>query len=145
MTVPVDGVTLILLAVLPISDSENNKSLLPYLKKLLHGLIREKIQVVSYSCNGTELERKIQWGILNDAGQHSRYTIKSPQRGIPDTTVTVPIINGQPISLLQDLKHALKTMHNNLFSGARLLVLGNHTMLYSTIHDLAFANSSPLY
>lgn len=62
-----------------------------------------------------------------------------------DTRITIPIIDGQPVSLLQDSKHALKTLRNNLFSGARLLTLGNYTMLYSTIHDLAFANGSPLY
>lgn len=64
---------------------------------------------------------------------------------MPDMTITIPVINGQPVSLLQDSKHALKTLRNNLFSGARLLILGNYTMLYATIHDLAFANGSPLY
>ena len=64
---------------------------------------------------------------------------------MPDTTVTIPIIGGQPVCLLQDSKHALKTLRNNLFSGARLLTLGDYTMLYATIRDLAFANGSPLY
>ena len=64
---------------------------------------------------------------------------------MPDTTITIPVIDGQPVSLLQDSKHALKTLRNNLFSGACLLTLGNHTMLYATICDLAFANGSPLY
>jgi hypothetical protein len=145
MTIPVDGVAPILLAVLPISDSENHETLLPHLRKLLRGLIREHIEAVSYSSDGTELERKIQRAILNEAAECLRYTIKSPQQGVPDTMVTVPIIDSQPISLLQDSKHALKTLRNNLFSGARLLTLGNYTMLYSTIHDLAFANGSPLY
>ena len=140
-----DGVAPILLAVLPISDSENHETLLPHLRKVLRGLIKENIQVVSYSCDGTELERKIQRGILNEAGDRLKYTIKSPQQGMPDTTVTIPIIDGQPISLLQDSKHALKTLRNNLFSGARLLTLGNYTMLYATIRDLAFASGSPLY
>jgi len=141
----VDGVAPILLAVLPISDSENHETLLPHLRKVFRGLIKENIQVVSYSCDGTELERKIQWGILNEAGDRLKYTIKSPRQGMPDTTVTIPIIDGQPISLLQDSKHALKTLRNNLFSGARLLTLGNYTMLYATIRDLAFASGSPLY
>jgi hypothetical protein len=145
MTIPVDGVAPILLAVLPISDSESNKTLLPHLRNVLHGLIKEKIQVVSYSCDGTELERKIQRGILNEAGDRLEYTIKNPRQGMPDTTVTIPVVDGQPISLLQDSKHALKTLRNNLFSGARLLTLGNYTMLYATIRDLAFANGSPLY
>jgi len=47
-------------------------------------------------------------------------------------------------SLLHDSKHALKTLRNNLFSGARLLVPGNYTIIYATIRD-PFANDSPLY
>ena len=145
MTIPVDGVAPVLLAVLPISDSETHVTLLPHLRKVLRGLIKAKIQIVSYSCDGTELERKIQQGILDEARERLEYTIKSPRRGMPDTTITIPIIDGQPVSLLQDSKHALKTLRNNLFSGARLLTLGNYTMLYTTIHDLALANGSPLY
>ena len=145
MTIPVDGVAPILLAVLPISDSESHESLLPHLRKILHGLIREKIQVVSYSCDGTVVERKLQQEVSKEAGDRLEYTIKNPRQGMPDTVITIPVINGQPISLLQDSKHALKTLRNNLFSGARLLTLGNHTALYSTIHDVAFANGSPLY
>lgn len=145
MTIPVDGVAPILLAVLPISDNESHETLFPHLRKILHGLVRENIQVVSYSCDGTVVERKIQQEVLKEAGDHLRYTIKNPRQGMPDTTVTIPVVNSQPISLLQDSKHALKTLRNNLFSGARLLTLGNHTMLYATIRDLAFANGSPLY
>lgn len=145
MTIPVDGVAPLLVTVLPISDSETHATLLQHLKNLLHGLIKENVQVVSYSCDGTELERKVQREIVNEAADHLQYTIKSPQKGLPDTTITIPIIDGQPVSLLQDLKHALKTLRNNLFSGARLLTIGNYNMLYTTIHDLAFANGSPLY
>jgi hypothetical protein len=108
-------------------------TLVPHLMQVLCGLIKVKIQAVSYSCDGTELERKIQRAVLSEASERLRYTIKSPQKGMPDTTVTIPIIDGQPVSLLQDSKHALKTLQNNLFSGARLLTLGNYTMLYTTI------------
>ena len=62
-----------------------------------------------------------------------------------DKIINIPVINGQPLCLLQDSKHALKTLRNNLFSGARLLTAGNYTMLYATIRDLAFSNGSPLY
>lgn len=145
MTIPVDGIAPIVLAMLPVSDSENSTTLLPYLRTILLGLINQKIQVVSYSCDGTEVEQKLQRLILDEAGDRLCYTIKSPRPGMPDTEIAIPVINGQPLCLLQDSKHALKTLRNNLFSGARLLTLGNHTMLYATIHDLAFSNGSPLY
>ncbi|KAF9780748.1 hypothetical protein BJ322DRAFT_1011530 [Thelephora terrestris] len=145
MTIPVDGIAPIILAVLPISDSESSVSLRPHLTKILLGLIKEKIQVVSYSCDGTEVERKLQRLILGEASDHFQYKIKSPRPGIPAITVTIPVYNGQPLCLLQDSKHALKTLRNNLFSGARLLTLGNHVLLYATIRDVAFSNGSPLY
>ena len=145
MTIPVDGIAPIILAVLPISDSESSASLLLRLQKILLGLIDKKIQVISYSCDGTEVERKLQRLILGKADTHLQYKIKSPRPGIPATTIKIPVINGQPLCLLQDSKHALKTLRNNLFSGARLLTLGNHVILYATIRDIAFSNGSPLY
>ena len=49
--------------------------------------------------------------------------------------------------MVQDSKHALKTLQNNLFSRARLLVLGNYTAMYSQVRDIAFSDQpdSPLY
>lgn len=57
----------------------------------------------------------------------------------------VPVIDGQPVSMIQDSKHALKTFCNNLFSGSRLLVLGNHTSSYSHIYQAAHTPGLPLY
>ena len=145
MTVPVDGVAPIVLAVLPISESETSADLVPHLMKILRGLIARNIQIVSYACDGTKLEWKVQRLILSEAGSQIKYRIKNPRNGMPDTNITIPVINNQPVCLLQDSKHALKTLRNNLFSGAQLLTFGNHTMLYSTICDLAFSNGSPLY
>ena len=52
-----------------------------------------------------------------------------------------------PIVMIQDSKHAAKTLRNNLFSGARALVLGNHLAMYSYVRDMAFSALSgcPLY
>ncbi|KAJ7728968.1 hypothetical protein DFH07DRAFT_695847, partial [Mycena maculata] len=47
--------------------------------------------------------------------------------------------------MLQDLKHALKTFRNNLFSGARLLALGSYTAIYAHIREMAFEDGSPLF
>jgi hypothetical protein len=40
--------------------------------------------------------------------------------------------------MIQDPKHLLKTFRSNLFSGARLLVLGNYTVMYSHARMIAF-------
>ena len=47
--------------------------------------------------------------------------------------------------MIQDSKHGLKTFRNNLFSGACLLTLGNHTAIYQRIEQLAFEEGTPLY
>ncbi|KAJ3816327.1 hypothetical protein F5880DRAFT_1494412 [Lentinula raphanica] len=47
--------------------------------------------------------------------------------------------------MTQDAKHALKTARNNLFSGARVLPLGNHIATYQQVRSIAHEADSPLY
>ena len=61
------------------------------------------------------------------------------------TIVTYGIYWGQAICMVQDSKHALKTLHNNLFSGAQLLVLGNYPAMYLHILHISQGNGTPLY
>jgi hypothetical protein len=61
--------------------------------------------------------------------------------------VTVPLYSSHPLVMIQDSKHALKTLRNNAFSGAWLLVLGSYTVTYKHLHRLAFDDikTPPLY
>jgi len=113
--------------------------------KILDGLIDQKIQVISYACNGTEVERAVQRLIIERADSTIKHILKHPQKGGTNINVVIPVIKGQPVAIIQDSKHVLKTFHNNLFSGAQLLVLGNHIAVYEHIHQLAYENNSPLY
>ncbi|KAF8990886.1 hypothetical protein BDQ17DRAFT_1255410 [Cyathus striatus] len=47
--------------------------------------------------------------------------------------------------MIQNSKHALKMLHNNLFSGAHLLILGDFVTTYQNICNMTFAPGSPLY
>lgn len=47
--------------------------------------------------------------------------------------------------MIQDSKHALKTFHNNLFSGVCLLTFGNFTAIYNHIREMAMEDGTPLY
>ena len=47
--------------------------------------------------------------------------------------------------MVQDLKHALKTLRNNLFSGAHLLVMGNFTAMYQRIYIATKGVGSLIY
>lgn len=62
-----------------------------------------------------------------------------------DSSVVYGVYRGQTLCMVQDSKHALKTVRNNLFSGARLLVLGNFTATYLNILYLVQGDSTPLY
>lgn len=145
LTISAPKVTPIIVAALPIPSDLDAEALYPMTRKILDGLIDWKIQVVSYACDGTEVERAVQRLVIERADSRIEYIIKNPHQGGPDTKVTIPVIKGQAIAIVQDSKHALKTYRNNLFSGARLLVLGNFIAVYAHIRQLAFEEGSPLY
>lgn len=124
------------------------EALMPLSQKVLEGLISRGVKVVSYACDGTEVERAVQRLLTSRAPSRLEYTIQNP-RSERDSgnyiKLTIPVIKGQPVVMIQDSKHGLKTARNNLFSGARLLVLGNFVAMYSRIRDVAFEPGSPLY
>ncbi|TFK78630.1 hypothetical protein K466DRAFT_507008, partial [Polyporus arcularius HHB13444] len=59
--------------------------------------------------------------------------------------IIIAVYHGRPIVMIQDAKHALKTYRNNMFSGARYLVIGNDAVCYDIARELAFHDDSPLY
>ena len=133
------------MATIPIANDLDATILLTYLEQVLHGLLDQKILVISYACDGTEVERSVQKLLVAKADEKIQHTIKNPHPNCPDTTVTIAVLRGQPICMIQDSKHALKTFQNNLFSGARLLTLGNYTAVFQHIREMAFETGSPLY
>ena len=59
--------------------------------------------------------------------------------------ITIPFFKDQPICVVQDSKHALKTYRNNLFSGVRLLTFGDYYAQYNHIRQIACEKGLPLY
>ncbi|KAI5884956.1 uncharacterized protein SCHCODRAFT_01176952 [Schizophyllum commune H4-8] len=135
----------IIIAALPIPSEMDEEQLYPHLERILHGLLSRGINVVSYACDGTEVERALQRRVLTEADSVKTYTISNPLHGAPDTLIKIAIVQGHPIALVQDSKHALKTFRNNLFSGARCLVMGGFLACYGTFHNMAFEDGSPIY
>ncbi|KAF8328951.1 hypothetical protein F5887DRAFT_1287968 [Amanita rubescens] len=145
LSIPIPGISPIIVAALPISDDMNAPSLFTLLETILDGLLMHRIQVVSYACDGTEVERSVQKLLVARASRTQDYHIPNPIADSPDIKVRIPFIQDQPICAVQDSKHALKTYRNNLFSGARLLVFGNHYAQYEQIHQIAREKGAPLY
>lgn len=130
---------------MPIASDLKAPTLLGYLKQILFGLIERNITVISYACDGTEVECSVQRLLTEEAETYVEHTIPSPRPGVHELHIKIPIFLGQPVTMIQDSKHVLKTFWNNLFSGARLLTFGNHAMFFAHIRDLANENGSPLY
>jgi hypothetical protein len=145
LTIPLPKITPIIVAAIPIANDLDATILLTYLEQVLHGLLDRKIQVISYACDGTEVERSVQKLLVAKADEKIEHIIKNPHPNCPDTIVTIAVVRGQPICMIQDSKHAPKTFRNNLFSGARLLTLGNYTAVFQHIREMAFETGSPLY
>lgn len=146
LTVPAPKVAPIIVAALPIGDDLDAHALFGYLKKVLDGLIGRGIQVISYACDGTGVERSVQRLLItSDEAERIDHVIKNPQTGGPDTTITIVKYRNQTMCMIQDSKHALKTFRNNLFSGARLLTLGNFTAMYEHIREMAMDDGTPIF
>ncbi|KAF8166954.1 hypothetical protein BJ912DRAFT_1149772 [Pholiota molesta] len=142
LTLPIPKISPIIVAALPMT-SLDAPTLVSLLTKVIDGLFDRNIYISSYACDGTEVERAVQRLFLAQCEQRT-YTVKSPRPG-SDTHVTYGICREHVICMIQDSKHALKTLRNNLFSGARLLTFGNFTMVYQHILELARGDGTPLY
>lgn len=135
----------IIVAAIAIPNNLKAPELYSHLKSVLYGLIDHGIKIVSYACDGTETERSVQELVVSHADAVLHYTIPHPLPDQPSHVIRIPMIHGQPVIMVQDSKHAAKTYRNNLYSGARLLLFGNHTPLYSQVRKLAFEPDAPLY
>jgi hypothetical protein len=106
-------------------------------QQLLEILIASKkpLCIVSLGSDGSILECDAHRALVrNGFAELITHSIPHPEGSqFEDTHVKVLCVCGQYISIIQDPKHFCKTSHNNLFSGARLLVLGNHTVYYEQV------------
>jgi len=125
--------TPIIVAAILIANDLDASVLLSYLEKVLHGLLEQKVQVVSYACDGTEVKRTVQRLLIEKSEEKIKHSIPNPHPNSLDTKISIAVIHGQPICMIQDSKHALKTFQNNLFSGTQLLTFGNYTAIFQCI------------
>ncbi len=101
-------------------------------------------RIVSNASDGAAVERDCQQQ-LAAAGTPLQYLVKAPSSNIDPLSVTLCDLNGNIFVNGQDSKHALKTFRNNIFTGARVLTLGNFIVTYQQIRGIALQPNSPLY
>ncbi|THH16946.1 hypothetical protein EW146_g3772 [Bondarzewia mesenterica] len=125
LQVPMPNIPTLVVAALAITDDMSADNLLPYLQSILNGLLRHQIQVISFRS----------------------YIIHHPEDHRRNIDLRIPCFGTQqqPIAMVQDPPHLRKTVRSNSYSGARLLTLGNYSVLYSHFRDIAAADNGTLY
>lgn len=139
------GVPPLLVAAHARDGKESADDLLRLHNEVCEALHARDIHPVSGSADGTETERATQRLIVQSAPSHLCLTIPNDVAACR-IELNIPLAYGQfPIVMCQDSKHALKTARNNLFSGARLLVLGFFAAFYALVLAIAANPASPIY
>lgn len=147
IVIPLVGIPTIIVAAEAIANNLSAEELHLKSRHVIEGLQTHGVNIVSYASDGAAVERKVQDLLVSEA--KAVLSIKVPDPEKQHYKIRIPLFssNGSPVVMVQDSKHALKTLRNNLFSGARLLVLGNHIATYSQVREIAFSDQqdSPLY
>ncbi|KAG8707767.1 hypothetical protein FRC09_001628 [Ceratobasidium sp. 395] len=145
------GIAPLAFAALPVPSTVTATILTDYLRTILDGLFGSGLQVVSYASDGNIVEQNVQDLVFDrtDTTQEYRIPFRTQtldgKELILDTVFKLHFYKGNPLIIIQDSKHALKTFRNNLYSGARLLVMGDHVIHYALVREIAFDDSSTLY
>ena len=93
-------VTPIIVAAIPIPNNFNAEKLHPMTRKILNGLTDQKVQVISYACDGTEVEWAIQRLIIERANSTIKHVLKHPQKSGANINVVIPVIKGQLVTII---------------------------------------------
>lgn len=110
----------------------------------MDGCVDANLWVGAYVSDGTDTERKCA-RLFADECSGVEYEIPHPKYNNRPLVFNIYNYRGYPFIILQDSKHALKTARNNLFSGAKFLVIGNCTLTYADVLAIAEHPESPLY
>lgn len=125
-------------------DGKEGSEVLQRMHNTLVQLLHDNgIHPVSLASDGSETERATQRRIVQGATEYFPYVISHEE---PNCILRfrIPLFHGYPAIVVQDSKHALKTARNQLLTGARVIVLGNHVIHFAQLRELAEHPASPL-
>ena len=112
--------------------------------KLIAMMHTAGLHPTSFASDGAETERAVQRIIVASVTIVDLYNINNVVPGCA-LALEIPLFNGRPTIAIQDSKHGAKTAHNQLFTGARILTLGNFPMFFQMLLDIVNHPSSPLF
>lgn len=143
LTIPVPKIPPIILAGVARGSTDDADDLFDQHARLVALLVEAGIVPVAYASDGTEVERKLQRRIVSSTATKD-ISVGNSRTDLA-FTIPVAIFDHRPMIMIQDSKHSVKTARNQLFTGARLLAMGNCPMFYNLIRDLAGHDDSPLF
>lgn len=150
LCIPLPNVPPLIIGILPISESNTAPSLAKIEEKLLKILIVDAptpLNIISLGSDGTVVERKAR-RLLIQSGFAAVEYVDIPHPNTADGPLRIEIlrIGTRRLAIIQDSKHFRKTCRNNIFTGARQLVLGNYLVYYEQVRSMAHSQEhSPLY
>ncbi|KAG9217784.1 hypothetical protein CCMSSC00406_0003527 [Pleurotus cornucopiae] len=133
-----------------LSGDERKAFLAKIEEKLLKILIVDAptpLNIISLGLDGTVVERKA-CHLLIQSGFTAVEYVDIPHPNTADGPLRIEIlrIGTHRLTIIQDSKHFQKTCCNNIFTGARQLVLGNYLVYYEQVRLMAHSQEhSPLY
>ena len=143
LQIPLPHVPPAILAVAAISSRTSASTLAQMDEDLLRILMKreEPVSIISIGSDGAVSERKARQELMSNLiksgeGETIECHIKHPDgRSSP---IVVPLFRafGKTMAIVQDSKHCRKTMRNNLFSGARALILARYVTFYQQVRDI---------
>ncbi|KAL0564576.1 hypothetical protein V5O48_017469, partial [Marasmius crinis-equi] len=145
--IPLPGVPTTVLAAKAIPGSLTATTLSDYSWEILSGLIACGILVRSYATDGASTERSSQRILRGKATTKKVICIPHPGRPEDESVsldITIHFFGKDPIAFIQDPKHALKTVRNNLFSGSKVLTFPNDIALYSQVWEM-YLRGGPIF
>jgi hypothetical protein len=71
-----------------------------------------------------------------------KYSFKHPIENRDRIQIDIPLYDGLPLVQQQDAKHLRKMFRNQIYSGARALIIGNNYAAYHQVHEMAFSGRS---
>jgi hypothetical protein len=149
LQIPLPHIPPLILAVMPLASSTDAATLAAMEQRLLEILLLsdKPLCIVSLGSDGSILEREARRALVQIGfAEYITHSIPHPEDSqLDDICIPILCVCGQHIAIIQDPKHCRKTGRNNLFSGARLLVLGNYTVFYEQVRTMASEANSPLY
>ncbi|KAJ7151882.1 hypothetical protein C8R43DRAFT_1067439 [Mycena crocata] len=145
LSIPLPKIPPILIAAVARGSKTKAEELVDMHRELANLLHEHDIHPVSLSSDGAEVERAAQRIIAAEAPSFRVYAIPNSKPGC-SIVLKIPIYFGyHPTIITQDSKHGLKTARNQLMTGARLIVIGFFTVVFSMLRNLAFNILGPLF